>query len=295
MGVRRVRVFLPVLEPGLILYFIVCGEPCEQQTCVICLPEERKVDIVDFIMQRRLCEIDLRSDDISERLIKLECGHIFTVETLDVHCKMSDYYESDALGVFTATKAPAVNFQTPPSCPTCRGPITTLRYGRITKRANLDILEQNVASTMSSALEKVGPEIEEFSARLDNAKGEAKSIAFNPPSEAANDFDVLSALRRTRFGPESEPLPHDEISQASMTHIHGFSGDEGRAWNKVVRDLLRLYKKVAEVARTRGPHVHAYGAALATLYRLELSAIASNPKRATDTPEPVAMAEVNKK
>ncbi|KAI9451304.1 hypothetical protein BJY52DRAFT_119999 [Lactarius psammicola] len=273
----------------------ICGEPCEQQTCVVCLPDERKADIVDFIMQRRLDEIDLSSDDISERLIKLECGHIFTVETLDGHCNMSDYYESDPMGVFTATKAPPVNFQTPPSCPACRGPITALRYGRVTKRANLDILEQNVASTMSSAIEKVGLEIEQFSGRLDNVKGEAKSIAFNPPSSAAGDFDTLSAHRRTRFGPESEPLPHGEISQASMAGIHGFSGKEGRAWSKVVRDLLELYKRVAEVARTRGPHVQAYGAALATLYRLELSAIANDPERATDTPEPVAMSEVNKK
>ncbi|KAI9445912.1 hypothetical protein H4582DRAFT_1804013 [Lactarius indigo] len=273
----------------------ICGEPCEQQTCVVCLPDERKADIVDFIMQRRLDEIDLSSDDVSERLIKLECGHIFTVETLDGHCNMSEYYESDAMGTFTAVKAPPVNFQTPPSCPTCRGPITALRYGRVTKRATLDILEQNVASTMSSAIEKVGPEIEEFSRRLDTAKGEAKSIAFKPPSENADDFDALDAHRRTRFGPESEPLPHDEIAQASMRNVHGFSGEEGRAWNKVVRDLLKLYKKVTDVARTRGPHVKAYGAALATLYRLELSAIASDPDRATDTPEPVAMMEVNKK
>ncbi|KAI9445926.1 hypothetical protein H4582DRAFT_1805091 [Lactarius indigo] len=273
----------------------ICGEPCEQQTCVVCLPDERKVDIVDFIMQRRLDEIDLSSDDISERLIKLECGHIFTVETLDGHCKMSDYYESDAMGAFTATKAPPVNFQTPPSCPACRGPITALRYGRVTKRATLDILEQNVASTMSSAIEEIGPEIEGYSKKLDSVKGEAKSIAFNPPSEDADDFDNLSARRRTRFGPESEPLPHEEISLASMTSVHGFSVDEGRAWNKVVRGLLKLYKKVADVARTRGPHVQAYGAALATLYRLELSAIASDPDRATDTPEPVAMVEVNKK
>jgi hypothetical protein len=275
--------------------FIVCGEPCEQQTCVACLPKERKADIVDFIMQRRLDEIDLSSDDIAERLIKLECGHIFTVETLDGHCKMSDYYESDAMGVFTATKAPPVDFQTPPSCPTCRGPITALRYGRVTKRANLDILEQNVASTMSASLEKVGPEIEKFSERLDTAKDEAKKIAFHPPSEAADDLEVLSVTRRTRFGPEFEPLSPDEISQPSMASSHGFSGDEGREWNKVVRDLLKLYKKVVDVARKRGPHVQAYSAALATLYRLELSAIASDPERATDTPEPVAMTEVNKK
>jgi hypothetical protein len=49
----------------------VCGETCEKQTCVSCLPDERKVDIVDFIMQRKLAEIDLSSEDISERLIKL--------------------------------------------------------------------------------------------------------------------------------------------------------------------------------------------------------------------------------
>ncbi len=41
--------------------------------------------------------------------------------------------------------------------------------------------------------------------------------------------------------------------------------------------------------------MQAYGAALATLYRLELVAIASDPERATDTPEPLAMVEVNKK
>jgi hypothetical protein len=246
-------------------------------------------------MQRRLDEIDLGSDDISERLLRLGCGHIFTVETLDGQCKMPDYYEQDAMGVFTAPKAPPVNFQTPPSCPTCRGPITALRYGRVTKRANLDILEQNVASTMSSALENVGPELEKFSAKLDTAKTEAKAIAFSPPDEAAEDFDALSADRSTRFGLESEPLPPDEISQPNMKAVHGFSGDEGRDWNKVVRDLLKLYRKVAYVARTRGPHVQAYGAALATLYRLELSEIASDPARATDEPEPVAMMEVNKK
>ncbi|KAH9032058.1 AAA domain-containing protein [Lactarius pseudohatsudake] len=249
-----------------------CWEPCPPCMGHICsrLPCDKacewrlecghrcpSIDIVDFIMQRRLDEIDLSSDDISERLIKLECGHIFTVETLDGHCNMSDYYDH---------KAPPVNFQTPPSCPACRGPITALRYGR------------NVASTMSSAIEEVGPEIEGFSRKLDSVKGEAKSIAFNPPSEDAGDFDILSARRRTRFGPEFEPLPHEEFSQASMTSVHGLSVEEGRTWNKVVRDLLKLYRKVAHVARTRGPHVQP-----------------SDPERASDTPEPVAMIEVNKK
>ncbi|KAH8998206.1 hypothetical protein EDB86DRAFT_3148849 [Lactarius hatsudake] len=272
----------------------ICGEPCKKQICVICLPEERKLDIVDFIMQRRLNEIDLSSSDISERLIRLECGHLFTVGTLDGRCNMSKYYELDAMGAFTAIKAPPVDFQTPPSCPTCRRPITALRYGRITKKANVDMLEQNVASTMSSTLEEVGSEIESFLGRLDNVKSKAKLIAFYPPSRAT-DFDILSARRRTRFGPASEPLSREEISRESMTNVHGFSVEEGRVWNNIVHDLLKLYRKIVHVARTRGPYVQAYGAALATLYRLELSAIASDPERASDTHERVAMTEVIKK
>jgi hypothetical protein len=270
----------------------VCGEPCAQQTCIVCLPSDRKVDIVDFIMQRTLAEIDLSSEDTSERVIKLECGHIFTVETLDGHCTMAEYYEVNSMGSFIATKAPPVNYQNPPSCPTCRGPITALRYGRVTKRANLDILEQNVASTMSSNLETVSLEIEGFSAILQNAKDEAKKIPFSQPTITEEKFGLLTERRRNRFGKESEPLP---IHQGNMTPQHGFAREEGRAWDKIVRELLKLYKKVADVARTRGPHVQAYGAALATLYRLELAAIAGDPERACDKPEPLAMEEVNKK
>ena len=239
-------------------------------------------------MQRTLAEIDLDSEDISERLIKLECGHIFTVETLDQHCTMSAYYEIDHTGVCVATKAPPVNYQAPPSCPTCHGPITALRYGRVTKRANLDILEQNVAITMSSALERVSSEIEKFSAKLQGVKEEAKKIPFGRPAKTAQDFHNLTDHRRNQFGKESEPLPLEAIDQSSMTVIHGFSREEGRAWKKIVRDLLRLYKTVSEVARKQGPHVQAYSAALATLYRLELAALAGNP-------EPFAMDEVNKK
>ncbi|KAH9033719.1 hypothetical protein EDB83DRAFT_2651775 [Lactarius deliciosus] len=241
-----------------------------------------------------LDEIDLSSDNISERLIRLECGHIFTVQTLDSHCNMSEYYKLNAMGAFTATKTPPVDFQTPPSCPTCHGPITALRYGRVTKKANLDISEQNVVRTLSSTLEELGSKIESFSGRLDSVKDKVKLITFDPPSHVT-DFDILSAHRRTRFGPESEPLSHAEISQASMTKIHGFSVEEGKTWSKVIRDLLDLYWKVVDVARTRGPHAQAYGAAVATLYRLELSAIASDPERASDTPEHAAMIEVNKK
>jgi hypothetical protein len=77
-----------------------------------------------------------------------------------------------------------------------------------------------------------------------------------------------------------------------MMAIHGFSGEESRAWNKIVRNLFKLYKRVAEVARTRGPYMQAYEAALMTLYRQELVERKGDPERTCDVPGLLAMEEV---
>lgn len=140
--------------------------------------DPRLKEVVDFLLQRKLNEIDLSSHDVGDRLITLGCGHIFTVETLDGHCGMNDYYEIDVMGQFLATKAPPINYQTPPSCPLCRGPITALRYGRVTKRANLDILEQNVASTMSQDLSKISSKVQEVTANMPTIEKAIKEVEY---------------------------------------------------------------------------------------------------------------------
>ena len=78
---------------------------------------------------------------LDERIItNPDCRHVFTVETLDGHCSMSDYYEQGTDGEWKALKLPAPGYKKPPTCPTCRTAIRTPRYGRIYKRADLDIL-----------------------------------------------------------------------------------------------------------------------------------------------------------
>ncbi|KAI0956522.1 hypothetical protein AcW1_005178 [Taiwanofungus camphoratus] len=267
----------------------VCGEPCSKQACILCLPFERKADVVDLIMQRRLDEVDLTSSDTSERLITLNCGHIFTVETLDGHCGMGDYYEMDMMGRFVAIKAPPINYQKPPTCPTCRGPITSLRYGRVTKRATLDILEQNVASNMSRALDKLSPAVEALATNMDALMEKARQLQ--------NDVEAVSDVSVTRSaqGKASEPLPDSELGVGAMQSTHGFSRDEAKAWVAVVKDLLKAYRSAVAIANTRGAHVKAYEAALTTLYRLEMEAIVRDPLRASEIPEPQAFAVVNEK
>lgn len=264
----------------------VCGEPCSTQTCVECLPAERRHDIVDFLMQRTLGEIDLSSHHLSERLITLECGHIFTVETLDGHCGMSEYYEINSDGTAVGLKAPPMDFKLPPLCPSCRGSITARRYGRVTKRAILDILEQNVASTMSTALEALNPHLEELSSTLVTLQGDARKI------EGAFDATVeLSEVRvEAATGKITEPLSPQHLDQPAMRSLHGFSTDESMAWNKVVHLFLPLYRRAYSVAVKRGAHVQAYEAAVTTLYRLELQAIIDSPEAAAAAAAPAARA-----
>ncbi|KAI0353983.1 hypothetical protein OH77DRAFT_1426841 [Trametes cingulata] len=272
----------------------VCGEPCAQQQCadVACLSPNRKADIVDFIMQRRLDEIDLHSTDLSDRLITLGCGHVFTVETLDGHCGMSDYYEVDGMGRFTSIKAPPVKYQAPPTCPTCRGPITALRYGRITKRATLDILEQNVASTMSSDLDNCSPEVSRFTTTLSIFQDLARTLPASYPPE---DKPAIPQPRQLRATEDSGPLSAKALDLQAMQAIHGLPSEEARGWNKIVKDIITTYRRIGKVAVTRGAHVKAYESALTTLFRLEMEEIANDPARATEAPEPLALVIVYRK
>ena len=257
--------------------------------------DDAKTAIVDFIMQRAISDIDTTSDDVSEKLITLECGHIFTVETLDGHCSMPEYYEIDMMtGRYIAPKAPPVKYQIPPACPTCRGPITSPRYGRVTKRANLDILEQNVASNMSKRLEKHGPSLEAITASLEKSETAVQAIPKESDFASEDGFSQICEKRKESFGKPDEPLPVNILRELKTRH--GFSQKESEAWKKIVKEINRVYDAIADVASARSAHVKAYEAAMATLFKLEMEAITLDPPEADGkTQHEVAFAAVNAK
>lgn len=277
----------------------VCGEPCDLQKCIApkCLSKDKKRDVVDLIMRRTLGELDLSSDDISERIITLPCGHLFTVETLDGHCHMSDFYETDPItGEFISMIAPPTDFQVPPVCPTCRGSITSPRYGRVTKRGNLDLLETNIAGNMSKDLQEIVAKIEELSSTLDDVRGSAKELPSASKNFSEGELDRIVQNRaqelKTQSG-QTGPLPSKSI--LGLGGVHGLPKDDSTAWKRLVKPFVGVYDLVLSVATSHGPHIKAYHAALSTLYRLELSALQVDPSHILGEPEVVAMAEVNKK
>lgn len=170
-----------------------------------------------------------------------------------------------------------------------QGPITALRYGRVTKRATLDILEQNVASSMSHALDGVSSRICAFIPQVENMQAAAsglRSFVYTTSEPSAE---------RSTEGRPTEPLSPSLLMPAAMQSIHGLSRFEAEAWHTIIAGLEDVYRQTVEVATTRGAHAKAYEAAWTTLYRLELDIIARNPGSTWDAPEHRAMEGVKTK
>jgi hypothetical protein len=116
----------------------VCGEICPDAAyCQSCTSHIIKGMVVDFIMSSTYEELDLDENPC----IIPPCGHILTLESMDGHMSMSDFYTMDAEGSIVGLKNSAEPFSScgMKSCPTCRGPLRSLnRYSRIVRRALID-------------------------------------------------------------------------------------------------------------------------------------------------------------
>lgn len=116
----------------------VCGEVCPGVAhCQICAHPDVKGIVIDFIEFSTYEDINL-----DERpCIVPSCGHIFTLESMDGHMSMSDFYNIDSEGSILGLKNSTEPFSVSEMkrCPTCRGPLRKLnRYSRIFRRALID-------------------------------------------------------------------------------------------------------------------------------------------------------------
>lgn len=220
------------------------------------------------------------------------CKRIFTVETLDGHCEPGQYYRRDGPdGKWLGLEAPLPGFKQPPTCPTCRSAITTPRYGRAFKRADLDILENNVAFHMSKSLKGVQAKLDVVSKHAlertvkelaTDIKAAPLKISTKKPKSLQRNQGVL--LRNMR----STPLTLQHIDPLDG-QLHGLPADEARALKKIVLVLFTTYKDAALASQTRSAHSHAWEASFAHLYQREMDDTAASPVDAPRNPHEYAM------
>lgn len=74
--------------------------------------------VIDILEFKTFAEIDVEK----ERVIILDCGHVFTMETMDRHMEMEKYYQGDYGNwtdlVMLSSKSGENKIMT---CPNCRG------------------------------------------------------------------------------------------------------------------------------------------------------------------------------
>ncbi|KAG2106489.1 hypothetical protein BD769DRAFT_1654653 [Suillus cothurnatus] len=267
----------------------VCGEDCDIQICPQCAPDDKKHHVVDFIMQRTLSEVVPELETLDEMLITIpSCKHTFTVETLDGHCSMNDFYFQNESGQWLRMLSP-IGFRKPPTCPTCRSPITAPRYGRIFKRADLDILEHNVAARMSRALHQVQTAILRISE--DEMKAavvrDAATVKIRP-SKPKRSTSQAKARSEELMSKEEVPTSERALNSAN-TSLHAIDSAVAGAWGRITYRLFNAYKEATAVAKTRSAHLHAWESAFSCLYRRELAALIDNPAHAPVRPQENAM------
>ena len=241
--------------------------------------------VVDVFTNRTVADLDLESNKLDSILIRLACGHIFTVKTLDSICELREFYSSTPDGRWTGLSAPPTESAAiPPTCLTCRGSITAQRYGRVYKRANLDILERTVATKMRRQLNELNrraAELLDGTLRYEYSKTELPDKGEPWPIEKRQ---ILEDIRQNDFKNEL-PLHHDCLWSLEL---HGITEKENQCWNRVLKPLLQLYKAVTEFAATRSAHVAAYEAALSWIYNQEITVALHARRRPPSSPSPEA-------
>ncbi|THH30127.1 hypothetical protein EUX98_g4067 [Antrodiella citrinella] len=268
----------------------VCGEDCDIQICPVCEPLDDVV--VDMILSRTLADVDPDMGTVDDMLITIpNCRHVFTIETLDGICDMPSFYEQSPEGTWLRLKAPPADFMKPPTCPTCRAAITCPRYGRIFKRADLDILERNITSSMSQSLEKVADKVHQASSQplKERLKPAATQLKANlTKSESFGDTkDRRKKQKRILKETRINPLPYSHID--AMGPLHGLARAEVKAWRDVVQILFNAYREAVTVASTRSSHIHAWEASFSYLFNKEMESAAQDPARAPRNPQQHAM------
>ena len=226
-------------------------------------------------MNNTIADLDLDSNELDSILIRLACGHVFTVETLDGICELQNFYSSTPDGRWTGlSPPPAGSAAVPPTCPTCRGSITARRYGRVYKRANLDMLERTVATKMSKDLNELGRRVTGLQVQDLRDAVCAIRIPEEAKALAPQEKKRVQKLREDNIKKE---LPLDSKCLRRLI-IHGMSENENHEWNRSLRELLDIYDAVSAVAAARSAHMTAYEAAISMLYDQELRRIIARPR-----------------
>ncbi|KAG8869904.1 hypothetical protein FRB97_000632 [Tulasnella sp. 331] len=223
-------------------------------------------------------EMNTHAEELENMVITLSCKHVFTVETLDRICELEKYYTQDQHGHWADLSPPPEGLRQAPTCPLCCVPINSLRYGRVFKRANLDLSEQNFANSARRSIQNVIRRVKWFD--IERAIRDFKTPLVNTTfQDARQKKDVRTPRFQRPFLDKASLLPVDvKLLGDQVGSYCPLSGEVVTAWNNVAQLLLSAYEQAVRVAESHPAHVQAYEAAVASLYCRYLGEFEHHPE-----------------
>lgn len=245
-------------------------------------------------MHRTLKELDPSQETLEEMTITLPvCRHTFTVETLDGHCRMSEHYQVDGDGKYVGLipQQTSAELRKPPTCPTCRRAIRCPRFGRVYKRADLDILERNIAFSMSRNL-SVAREIFDgagVSDLQDTLVSGITSLECTDATGADEGAKTKLIEDKAKVLDSGRRVPITWRDMDPRNKLHAIHSVATGKWMQATRQLREAYYKAWAVQDTDSAHGMAWEASFAKFYRLEMESYIEKPEIAPRRPEEHAM------
>ncbi|CAG8660562.1 11083_t:CDS:2, partial [Dentiscutata heterogama] len=247
--------------------FGLCGEKCPpSKYCADCTTDDNVKNqglylrqVVDLIMQETFADLDWTS----ERMVVLDCGHVYTADSLDQLMEMKEYYEMDDktnkwIRIKTITSQPS----DPKSCPQCRAPIKDIfRYGRATKKNVLDVQTKKFLLKYNNQLKKRNKDITNATKQLENNRKEFLKEIQIPLKD--KEMKVIEKNSMSQKLPEIiSTEQYTFLKQYSIPLMHE------KRWNQHISVLLAIYRRLMQLmlATQSPPHKLAYENAVSLLY-----------------------------
>ncbi|CAG8553663.1 12049_t:CDS:10 [Funneliformis mosseae] len=244
----------------------VCGEECPpQKYCVLCASDEIKSQVVDIYLQESFEEVDWKV----HRLIVLECGHCFTMESMDSLMELDKYYvirETTWIGL----KIPPEEMSKVKCCPNCRHPINSIRrYGRVSKKITLDAAKMKFLQKYTRSLKNTRDSLEKTVKELENKRDQFIEKIVKSAKEKSIGKDYYKSQALNTKVPELTPVQQfAEIVQHDISKVHE------TLWANHVFRLIGCYREIFLImtGTKDPPYKRAFDAAVVNLYHLRSAA-----------------------
>ncbi|KAI9651441.1 MAG: hypothetical protein M1829_002914 [Trizodia sp. TS-e1964] len=234
----------------------ICGEDCPSvKYCQICADSNVKEMVVDFILASTFEEVDLDTD----RCIVPLCGHILTLESMDGHMSMPDFYTIDINGSITGLKNSAEPFSASAmkSCPTCRRPLQNLnRYSRIVRRALIDEATKKFIVWANRQFVPLATKMQKLETKHQDASEEGLSRTQRATLEAAMSGSIqLQGSHEAQFA-QITYVVRREQRYRPVKLLRNQIKDFLKLVDEKEQPFGRIYDLVQDIRRHRGINVN---------------------------------------